>query len=68
MAYLLPLNTVRYRVLGRTAWGRGHLDRWGDRVVARVLGRYFGDEQHDIGRLHVEQAPAGQGVRPPSSV
>lgn len=51
MAYVVPLNTVRYRVLGRTPWGRDRLDRWGSRVKARVMGSYFGAEERDVGRL-----------------
>ncbi|MCW2765993.1 MAG: hypothetical protein JWO11_1952 [Nocardioides sp.] len=50
-AYVVALNTLRYRVLGATPWGRVRLDRWGHRVTARVLGQYFGAEQHDVGRL-----------------
>ena len=31
-AYLVPLNTLRYR----TPWGRARLDSWGERVRARL--------------------------------
>jgi hypothetical protein len=57
-AYLVVLNTWRYRLLGRTPAGRRRLDRWGDRVTARVLGQYFGDQQPDVGPLDV---PDGRG-------
>lgn len=54
-AYLLALNTVRYRVIGRTAAGRRHLDRWGERVSRQVLESYFLDERKDVGALpHTE--------------
>ncbi|MEO9322859.1 oxygenase MpaB family protein [Nocardioides sp. C4-1] len=47
-AYVVPLNVLRYRSVGRTPWGRRHLDRWGRRVSASVLRSYYGDdvEQH----------------------
>lgn len=52
MAYIVPLNLLRYRVLGRTAWGRRRLDRWGHRVVDRVLGDYSEDgRRHGVGEL-----------------
>jgi hypothetical protein len=55
VAYVVVLNTLRYRVLGATPWGRRRLDRWGNRVTARVLRLYFGDERHDVGRLDVSK-------------
>lgn len=39
-AYLLPLNTLRYRVLGRTRQGRERLDRWGRRRSSAILASY----------------------------
>lgn len=39
-AYLLPLNTWRYRVRGRGARGRARLDRWGRRRSDRILASY----------------------------
>ncbi|MFC4629232.1 oxygenase MpaB family protein [Promicromonospora alba] len=42
-AYLLPLNTWRYRVLGRTRRGRERLDRWGRRRSAAILASYQPD-------------------------
>ncbi len=44
-------NVVRYRVLGRTRWGRRRLERWGDAVQREVLRRHFGPEQAAVGRL-----------------
>lgn len=49
--YLVPLNLLRYQVLGRTAAGRRVLDRWGRRVSRRLLDSYFRDETVDIGSL-----------------
>lgn len=46
-AWAVTRNTWRYR----TPWGRRGLDRWGDAVRDRVLGRYFGAEQPEIGPL-----------------
>ncbi|MEU4364839.1 oxygenase MpaB family protein [Promicromonospora sp. NPDC023987] len=42
-AYLLPLNTWRYRVLGRTRRGRTRLDRWGRRRSDGILASYVTD-------------------------
>ncbi|MFI6427996.1 oxygenase MpaB family protein [Promicromonospora sp. NPDC050880] len=39
-AYLVPLNTWRYRVRGRGARGRARLDRWGRRRSDRILASY----------------------------
>ena len=39
-AYLLPLNTWRYRVLGRLPGGRERLDRWGRRRSRAILASY----------------------------
>jgi hypothetical protein len=39
-AYLLPLNTWRYRVLGRTPHGRERLERWGRRRSDAILASY----------------------------
>ncbi|MFA6574390.1 MAG: oxygenase MpaB family protein [Nocardioides sp.] len=51
IGYVVVLNTLRYRVLGRLPGGRARLDRWGRRTSTRVLGRYFGDERPDVGEL-----------------
>ncbi|WP_223162811.1 oxygenase MpaB family protein [Nocardioides antri] len=50
-AYLWVLNTLRYRVVGRTAWGRRRLLTWGDRVSQRLLDSYFVDEEQAVGEL-----------------
>ncbi len=52
-AYVLGLNVLRYRVIGRTPAGREALLRWGDRVAARTLFRHFGDDQAEVGSLPV---------------
>lgn len=39
-AYLLPLNTWRYRVLGRLPGGRERLDSWGRRRSRAILASY----------------------------
>ncbi len=53
IAYVIVLNTVRFRIVGRTPWGERRLQRWGDRVRSRVMFRHFGPETPEIGRLDV---------------
>lgn len=48
---VVTANVVRYQILSRTRVGRAHLDRWGRRSSEKLLGRYYGNESHDIGRL-----------------
>ena len=48
---VIAQNVVRYRVLGRTGWGRRRLERWGDAVQRDVLRRHFGPEAAEVGRL-----------------
>lgn len=50
--YLLPLNVLRYHVLGRTSWGRRRLAASGHRTIERLLASYFVSEASDIGPLH----------------
>jgi hypothetical protein len=50
-AYVFALNTVRYRVLARTAWGRRRLLAWGDAVSQRILDSHFLDEEQAVGDL-----------------
>ncbi|WP_328531056.1 DUF2236 domain-containing protein [Nocardioides sp. NBC_00368] len=50
-AYVVPLNLVRYRILGRTAKGRARLERRGDRHAETLLAGYFGDERAAVGNL-----------------
>ncbi|EFQ81933.1 hypothetical protein HMPREF0063_12945 [Aeromicrobium marinum DSM 15272] len=47
------LNVVRYRIVGRSAWGEQALQAWGARVRARTMSRYFGTSTPEIGRLTV---------------
>lgn len=49
--YLVPLNLVRYQLLGRTGFGRRRLDAWGARVSRGLLDSYFGDEAEGVGQL-----------------
>ena len=44
---------LRYRILGRTAWGERYLQRWGDKVPQRVMYRHFGPDRPEIGTLDV---------------
>ncbi|KAA1418963.1 DUF2236 domain-containing protein [Nocardioides humilatus] len=50
-AYLFGLNTFRYRVLARSAWGRDRLEAWGDRVSQDLLDSYFRTERQSVGEL-----------------
>lgn len=53
VAYVILLNFVRFRIVGRTAWGERYLQRWGDTVRRRVMYRHFGPDRPEIGTLHV---------------
>ena len=46
-------NTWRYRIAGRTRWGRRRLDRWGHRTRERVLRSYYGpgSGERSVGEL-----------------
>jgi hypothetical protein len=44
-------NTMRYRVLGRTPWGRRRIDAWSERYRDEQLHRYFGDAAPEVGAL-----------------
>ncbi|MFE6646628.1 oxygenase MpaB family protein [Nocardioides sp. NPDC057772] len=50
-AYVLPMNLLRYRVLGRSAQGRARLERRGHRNADRLLTSYFGSEHATVGNL-----------------
>lgn len=52
--YLIPLNTLRYQVLGRTNAGRRMLEDWGTRSSHWVLTTYFGGGAEGVGELPVE--------------
>ncbi|MER6942041.1 DUF2236 domain-containing protein, partial [Nocardioides sp. NPDC000441] len=50
-AYLLPVNVLRYRVLGRTEEGRARLERRGERNADSLLASYFGSGRAAVGDL-----------------
>lgn len=52
-AYVIALNQLRYRILGRTRRGRESLLRWGDQVQQRELRHHFGVDRPEVGRLTV---------------
>ena len=49
--YLIPLNTLRYRVLGRTRLGARMLGAWGDWTSRRILDAYFGGDVEALAEL-----------------
>ncbi|GAA4804508.1 oxygenase MpaB family protein [Nocardioides caeni] len=49
--YIVGLNTVRYRVLGRLPGGRGRLEQWGHRRAQWLLDSYFKGDKEDVGQL-----------------
>ncbi|MGJ9411460.1 oxygenase MpaB family protein [Aeromicrobium sp. CF4.19] len=59
MPMVMTANVVRYHLVGRTAWGRGRLQKWGDRVQAEVLRRHFGPDEATVGRLSDRGRVAG---------
>jgi hypothetical protein len=50
-AYVIVLNQLRYRVVGRVPAGRRALIRWGDRVQQRELRHHFGPDRPEVGDL-----------------
>lgn len=50
-AYLVALNTWRYRVLRRLPGGAERLERWGTRRARWLLDSYFLEEREDVGTL-----------------
>lgn len=44
-------NVVRYRVLGRSGWGRRRIERWSVRYRDEQRRRYFGAEDPEVARL-----------------
>jgi hypothetical protein len=48
---IVPGNLVRYHLLGRTRWGRQHLQRRGARARRTLMYRYFGADVPEIGAL-----------------
>lgn len=49
--YILGLNTLRYRILGRLPGGQARLERWGHRRAQWLLDSYFKGDREDIGKL-----------------
>ena len=49
--YLVGLNTLRYRVLGRLPGGKDRLTRWGQRRTQWVLDSYFEGKPEDVGKI-----------------
>lgn len=52
-AYLVGLNTLRYRVLRHLPGGRERLWRWGGRRAQWLLDSYFQGDAEDVGKLKV---------------
>jgi hypothetical protein len=52
VAYLLPLNLLRYHVAGRLPGGADRLERWGVRTSERILARHYGNRPRELGALH----------------
>jgi ER-bound oxygenase mpaB/B'/Rubber oxygenase, catalytic domain len=50
---LLVTNIIRYQALSRTRIGRSYLLRWGERSSEKLLAKYFGEQNHDVGQLAV---------------
>jgi hypothetical protein len=50
---LLVTNIIRYQTLSRTDIGRYYLLRWGERSSEKLLAKYFGEQNHDVGQLAV---------------
>lgn len=51
--YLVPLNLLRYGLLGGTAAGRRRLERWGKRRSQEILDSYFVGGTEGVGELRV---------------
>ena len=52
-AYLVGLNSLRYRVLRHLPGGQDRLWRWGGRRAQWLLDSYFQGEREDVGKLTV---------------
>lgn len=50
-AYLVGLNSVRYRMIGRLPGGKDRLTRWGKRRTQWVLDSYFEGQPEDVGKI-----------------
>jgi hypothetical protein len=51
IAGVIPLNLLRYQVIGRTAWGERRLQDWSTRVRAQLMYRHFGSDRPDVAKL-----------------
>lgn len=51
LAYVIPLNVLRYQLLGRTPQGRRALEAWGRRVRDRTLASTFRGADQQVGDL-----------------
>jgi hypothetical protein len=52
VAYLIPLNVLRYRVVGNLPGGKQRLERWGVRTSERILARHYAGRPRELGQLH----------------
>lgn len=51
LAYIVPMNVLRYQVIARTPWGRRQLEAWGLRVRDRTLSSTFRGAAQEVGDL-----------------
>ncbi|BBH17978.1 hypothetical protein Back2_22650 [Nocardioides baekrokdamisoli] len=51
LAYIVPMNLVRYQVVARTPYGRRQLEAWGQRVRSRTLSSTFRGADQAVGDL-----------------
>lgn len=51
LAYIVPMNLLRYQILGRTPYGRRRLEAWGRRVRDRTLSSTFRGAAQEVGDL-----------------
>ncbi|MBO0769346.1 MAG: DUF2236 domain-containing protein [Solirubrobacterales bacterium] len=50
-AYLIPLNTLRYRICDRLPGGERRREQWGRANIQRILESYFKGQAFGVGRL-----------------
>ncbi len=51
VAGIVPVNLVRYHVIGRTPWGERWLQSWAAESRAELLSRHFGGDRPEVGPL-----------------
>src|SRR5581483_5691452 len=51
LAYIVPMNVLRYQVIARTPWGRRRLEAWVLRVRDRTLSSTFRGAAQEVGDL-----------------